>query len=129
MTRLAATLFAALVLAGAGIGTGLAATVYGYTPPGAWFPPGAGAGSQYDHYCGPWVENTFAKQWSSYGLITFINTSGGWNLTKQGYGTLTRAISIADSRTWPKKLHCKNTSTRTYQGGCFGLRESIAGCL
>lgn len=130
MTRFTTALVAALVsLAGFGAGSGAAATFYGYTPPGAWFSPGAGAGSSYDNFCGPWVENTFAKGSSSYGLITFIDPGGGWNLTKQGYGTITRTISMYTSRTWRKKLHCKNNSTKTYQGGCFGFRESDPGCL
>ncbi|HSI98627.1 MAG TPA: hypothetical protein VK926_09705 [Gaiellaceae bacterium] len=128
MKRLAAVWFVALALAGVGVGTGIAATYYGYTAPGAWFPAGAGAGSAYDSFCGPWVENTFSKAWSSYGLITFIDTGGGWNLSKQGYGPLTRSISISESRTWRKKLHCKNNSSSAYQGGCFGIREWDSGC-
>lgn len=129
MKRLAVAWVLAAALALVGIGSGVASTFVGYTAPGAWFAPGAGAGSVYDNFCGPWVENAFSKVWSSYGLITFIDAGGGWNLTKQGYGPLTRPISLSDSRQWRKKLHCKNNSASGYQGGCYGFREWNSGCV
>jgi hypothetical protein len=97
--------------------------VYGYAGPGAWFSPGDGYGSAYDSPCYPWVGNNFAKADSSWGLVTAINTSGGWSYTKQGYGNL--SPSIPTSSYWVKKLHCKNNSSTRYQGGCFGFRRQV----
>ena len=96
--------------------------VYGYAGPGAWFSPGDGYGSAYDSPCYPWVSNNFAKSDSSWGLVTFINTSGGWSYTRQAYGNIFRDLP---SNAWIKKLHCKNNSATRYQGGCFGFRRYV----
>jgi len=97
-------------------------TVYGYAGPGAWFSPGDGYGSTYDTFCYPWMDNNFAKSASSWGLVTFIDRSGGWSYTKQGYGNL---LSDLPQASWvSRKLHCKNNSGTRYQGGCFGFRRN-----
>ena len=114
-----ATLLLLVVMLGLGTGTAAAATYFrGYSSPGETFSSGEGYGSAYDGACTYWVENDFSKPQSAYGLITFINTGGGWRDTKQGYGLLSRAPS---SINWTKKLHCKNNSGATYQGGCYGF--------
>jgi hypothetical protein len=122
----------ALVLVVAAIGAGSAGATryfYGYSAPGEWFSPGEGYGSVYDHFCGPWVNNTFSKAQSAWGLITFIDTGGGWNNSVQGGGVLSRDLSVSYSRGWTKKLHCKNNRTVGYQGGCFGIRDSDPNCV
>jgi hypothetical protein len=103
---------------------GLSATVasaaeyaLGYTQAGEWFDPGEGHGSGYDGVCGRWFENNFPKATNAWGLITFIDTSGGWNYSKQGYGVLGRTLTSVH---WTKKMHCKNNSGTRYQGGCWG---------
>lgn len=125
MKRLATVLAAALVsLTGFAVGTASAGeSFYAYTQPGTWFAPGAKAGTYYD-WCGYWRENTFSKGSSSYGLITFIDLNGNWNFGKQGLGTLTRRLTVSESRAFVKKLHCRNNSGSGYQGGCFGFIES-----
>jgi hypothetical protein len=101
--------------------TAHADTVYGYAGPGAWFSPGDGYGSSYDTLCYPWIDNNFAKSSSSWGLVTFIDQSGGWSYSKQAYGNIFRELPAS---AWGyKKLHCKNTSSARYQGGCFGFRR------
>jgi hypothetical protein len=130
MNRFASIVVAALVALGAfGAGGAMAATVYGYSAAGEWFSPGEGYGGAYDHHCGPWISNNFSKSANAWGLITFIDTRGGWNLSMQGVGWLRRELSVAQSRTWSKKPHCKNNSSATYQGGCFGFRESNPSCV
>lgn len=116
-------------LTGFGVGTGAAATFYGYSAPGEWFSPGEAYGSVYDGFCGPWVNNTFSKGAGAWGLITFIDRAGNWNYTKQGPGVLRRDLNATDSSRWSKKLHCKNNSASTYQGGCFGFRETFQNCV
>jgi len=105
-----------------GMGSALAADWKPYTKPGEWFPPGRGESSFYD-FCGKWVNNTFAKSSTGWGLITFIDLNGNWSYGKQGAGTLSRDLSLSVSRTWIKKPHCKNNSGSGYQGGCFGYTE------
>jgi hypothetical protein len=113
----AAALAAALAL-GALTVTAHADTWRGYAGPGEWFSAGEGHGSTYDHQaCWFWIDNTFAKAPSAWGLVTFINTSGGWSYTRQAYGNIFRVLP---EHTWQKKLHCKNNSGSAYQGGCFG---------
>jgi len=130
MKRLASVLSAVLVAAAAfGVGGGMAATFYGYSAPGEWFSPGEGYGGAYDHSCGPWISNSFSKGSGAWGLITFIDSRGNWNLSKQGLGWIRRELSVAESKLWSKKPHCKNNTAATYQGGCFGFRESISGCV
>ena len=126
-----ATLAATVVVALAGLGLSAAgaATVYGYSAAGEWFSPGEAYGSVYDHFCGPWVENDFSKGSSALGLITFIDTGGNWNYTVKGTGWIKKALSMSSSRMWSKKLHCKNHSGGTYQGGCYGFRESDPNCV
>jgi len=122
MTRLLMVVLCVLVVAaGYGVTRAAADTFYGYTAPGTWFTPGAGYGSVYDNGCSRWKENDFSKGWNALGLITFIDSSGNWHNTMQGYGWIHRAPSPLD---WTKKLHCKNNSGASYQGGCFGYRTS-----
>ena len=107
----------ALVFASAAV-VAHADSVYGYTAPGTWFSPGQGAGSPYDSICAKWVENNFSKGSGSWGLVTFIGPGGGWSNTRQGYGWLV----TSPSDIWAtKKMHCKNNSSVTYQGGCYGF--------
>src|SRR5262249_51232165 len=118
MNRLLVTSMLVALASLAAFGVARADTFYGYAGPGEWFSVGEGHGSAYDNACGVWVENDFAKASSAYGLVTFINPSGGWNYTKQGYGNIFRPL---DNVQWTKKLHCKNNSGSAYQGGCFGF--------
>jgi hypothetical protein len=121
MSRLLVTLLlvgAAVLVFGV---TARADTVYGYAGPGEWFSVGEGHGSNYDYPCGHWVDNNFAKAGNAWGLVTFIDTSGGWNYTQQGYGNIFRQLP---NHQWKKKLHCKNNSGSAYQGGCFGFMRS-----
>ena len=85
--RIACVLTLALVSALAGAGAGWAATFAPYTGPGEWFWSGRQAAGYYDA-CNYWVNNTFSKSGSAYGLITFIDVNGGWNYGKQGVGVL-----------------------------------------
>lgn len=125
MKRLATALVLAVVaLAGFGVGTG-AAYIEGYAGPGEWFSPGEGHGSAYD-WCRYWTGNNFAKGPNAWGLVTFINTSGGWSYTTQKYGNIFRPLT---SFKWTKKLHCKNNSGSTYQGGCWGDRLDSGTCV
>lgn len=119
MKRTVAALVAA---AAAALSAGASAgdTVYGYAGPGEWFSAGEGHGSVYDSACSRWVDNNFAKASNAWGLVTFIDTSGRWNYTQQGYGNIFRPLP---SINWSKKLHCKNNSAAAYQGGCFGYRR------
>ena len=122
MRRLVLALaFAALLLAALGVGKGAADTFYGYTSPGTWFSSGQGYGSVYDNICSRWSENHFSKGGSAWGLITFIDSGGGWHDSMQGFGWIHRAPS---SLNWTKKLHCGNNSGVGYQGGCFGYRHA-----
>jgi hypothetical protein len=124
MTRLlvALALVAAVLMTAFG-GVARADSVYGYAGPGAWFAAGDGRGSSYDSPCYPWINNNFAKSNTSWGLVTFIDTSGGWNYSKQAYGNIFRDLpNVA----WIKKLHCKNNSSVRYQGGCFGFRREYS---
>lgn len=123
MARLLLVLAIAMTAVLAAFGTiAHADTVYGYAGPGAWFSPGDGYGSTYDTFCYPWMDNNFAKSASSWGLVTFIDRSGGWSYTKQGYGNL---LSDLPQASWvSRKLHCKNNSGTRYQGGCFGFRRN-----
>ena len=120
---LMALVMAALVVLAIFGAVARADTVYGYAGPGAWFSPGDGYGSVYDNPCYPWIDNNFAKSSSSWGLVTFIDTSGGWNYTRQAYGNIFRDLP---NNAWIKKLHCKNNSGTRYQGGCFGFRRSYS---
>jgi hypothetical protein len=114
----------AIVLAGFGVGTAVA-SIEPYTGAGDWFSPGQGRSSGYD-WCRYWTGNNFAKSASAWGLVTFINTSGGWRYSVQKYGNIFRPIS--DYR-WTKKLHCKNNSSVGYQGGCWGDRQDSGSCV
>jgi len=82
------------------------------------------------------------EEWSAYNLPLiddhderaeyareFIDSRGNWNLSKQGLGWIRRELSVAESKLWSKKPHCKNNTAATYQGGCFGFRESISSCV
>lgn len=109
---------AVAAFAAVGVRAGFADTVSGYAGPGEWFSPGEGHGSYYDNICRRWVDNNFAKGSGAWGLVTFINPSGGWSYTKQGYGNIFRPLP---TNNWTKKLHCKNNSSSGYQGGCFGF--------
>ena len=131
MKKWLATLAATVIVAlgGLGVGAAGAAYVYGYSAAGEWFSPGEGYGSVYDHFCGPWIENNFSKGGGSLGLITFIDGNGNWNYTVKGTGWIKRGLSVSSSRQWSKKLHCKNHSGATYQGGCYGFREPIQNCV
>lgn len=113
-------LLAALFVVALGAATARADTVYGYAGPGEWFSVGEGHGSAYDTPCYPWIDNNFAKSSSSWGLVTFINTSGGWSYTRQAYGNIFRTLP---NSAWIKKLHCKNNSGSAYQAGCFAFRR------
>lgn len=126
--RLSLALAVALTaLAALGVGTGLAKDEFhGYTRPGEWFSPGEMYSGFYD-WCGFWKENVFSKGSGAYGLITFIDLSGRWHYGKQGLGVLTRQLSFAERRAFVKKPHCRNSSSATYQGGCFAIIE-IAQC-
>jgi hypothetical protein len=121
MKRLVVAL-AVVALGGFGVGSALAADWKPYTGPGEWFQPGRSASGFYD-YCGLWVNNTFAKSETGWGLITFINPNGNWSYGVQGRGTIRSNLSLAQSRGWVKKPHCKNNSGAWYQGGCFGYIE------
>lgn len=121
MRRLIAAL-AVAALGAFGVGSALGASWVPYTGAGEWFPPGRSASAFYDH-CGLWVNNTFAKSETGWGLITFIKTNGSWSYSVQGRGTIRRDLTLAESRGWVKKPHCKNNSTAWYQGGCFGFIE------
>jgi hypothetical protein len=122
-----ATALAASVLAFVGFGAGTAAAdiFKGYTGPGVWFSPGAMASGDYD-WCSPWKNNTFAKDSSAYGLITFIDLNGGWHYGKQGTGTLSRDLSFAEQTSLVKKPHCRNNSSVRYQGGCFAIAREAS---
>jgi hypothetical protein len=111
-----------VAVSGFGVGSACAAEWEPYTQGGQWFPPGAAAHSYYD-FCGRWVNNTFAKSETGWGLITFIDTNGGWNHSVQGRGTIRRDLTLAQSRGWVKKPFCRNNSSAWYQGGCFGFIE------
>jgi len=118
MRRVAIVASVCAVALGGMAGAGLADSVHGYAGPGEWFDPGEGHGSSYDSICGRWVDNNFAKGQGAWGLITFINPSGGWSYTQQGPGNLFGSLP---NHRWTKKLHCKNNRSSTYQGGCFGF--------
>jgi hypothetical protein len=123
--RRALTVFlcAAVLAAGYGVTRATADTLYGYTAPGTWFSPGNGYGSAYDNLCSRWTDNNFSKGSGAWGLITFIDSGGGWHDTKQGYGWIHRPPTTIN---WAKKLHCKNNSQSRYQGGCFGYRNQYS---
>ncbi len=123
MRMFATTLLLAVVVFAAMGGAARADYVYGYAGPGEWFSPGEGHGSAYDNLCGKWVDNNFAKPSNAWGLVTFINTSGGWSYTQQAYGYIFRSLP---NHHWTKKLHCKNNTGATYQGGCFGFRRAYS---
>ena len=124
MNRLLVALaLVAVVLLTAFGATAHADSVYGYAGPGEWFSAGEGHGSGYDNPCYSWIDNNFAKSSSSWGLVTFINTSGGWNYTKQAYGNIFRELP---NSAWIKKLHCLNNSGTGYQGGCFGFKRQYS---
>jgi len=123
MQRLGTVLTVAVVAFAAFGVAARADTVYGYAGPGEWFSPGEGHGSVYDNLCGRWVDNNFAKPANAWGLVTFINPSGGWSYTQQAYGNIFRDLP---NHQWAKKLHCKNNSGSTYQGGCFGFRRQYS---
>ena len=123
MKRLATVLLLAVVVFGALGVAARADSVYGYAGPGEWFSPGEGHGSVYDQACSRWIDNNFAKPASAWGLVTFIDTSGNWSYTQQGYGNIFRPLP---SHIWTKKLHCKNNTGATYQGGCFGFRRQYS---
>ncbi len=119
MNRCLAAVLLGLVIVLAGFGAiARADTVYGYAGPGEWFSVDEGHGSGYDSACRAWIDNNFAKAPSAWGLVTFIDPSGGWNYTQQGYGNIFRVLP---NHNWKKKLHCRNNSRSVYQGGCFGF--------
>jgi hypothetical protein len=118
--RITALLLGLAPLAAFGVAKASGDTFYGYTAPGTWFGPGDHYGSTYDNPCSRWTENSFSKGSGAWRLITFIDSGGGWHDSKRGYGWIHRPPSVVD---WTKKLHCKNNTQSTYQGGCFGYRN------
>jgi hypothetical protein len=118
MAKLATLALVGVVALVALVGVALADSVYGYTAAGTWFSPGKAYGSAYDNACGRWTENNFSKGSNSWGLVTFIDPGGNWSNTRQGNGWILTSPSNLFST---KKLHCKNNSSKTYQGGCYGF--------
>jgi hypothetical protein len=122
MRRLATvTLIAVVAFSAFAVGAH-ADSVYGYTAAGTWFSPGQGYGSAYDNTCGRWTENNFSKGSGSWGLVTFIDPGGNWSNTRQGNGWI---LSKPSNVLSTKKLHCKNNSSKTYQGGCYGFSRAF----
>jgi hypothetical protein len=123
MKRLVVAL-AVVALGGFGVGSALAAEFRPYSAPGEWFQPGHTESGYYNDFCSNWVNNTFSKSPSAWGLITFIDPSGNWMYGKQGYDILRRNLTWSES--WgTKKPMCRNNAWYGYQGGCFGYMERV----
>lgn len=81
--------------------------------------PGAGRGTAYDQTCNWWNENYMAKSVSGRnGTLAWINTGGGWQVAVQT--TEQFMLYGISNHQWTKKLHCKNSSTVTYNATCRG---------
>jgi hypothetical protein len=123
MKRLVVAL-AAIALGGLGVGSALGAEFRAYSATGEWFQPGDAESSYFNGPCWVWVNNTFSKSPTAWGLITFIEPSGSWTYGKQGYDILRRNL------TWPeawgtRKPYCRNNAWYGYHGGCFGYVEPV----
>jgi hypothetical protein len=125
LRRLRYTIALGLLAAGAlGAGTALPAEFRPYSATGEWFQPGHTESGYYNSVCWNWVNNTFSKSPTAWGLITFIDQSGNWNHGMQGYDILRRNLTLSES--WgTKKPMCRNNAWYGYQGGCFGYMERV----
>lgn len=111
---------------GLGVGSALASEFRPYSAPGEWFAPNHAESGYYDDVCWNWVNNTFSKSPTAWGVITFIDGSGGWRYGRQGYGVLARNLTWSEAYLVRKKPYCRNTTWSGYTGGCYGYIESAS---
>ena len=126
--RRSLVVLAVVAFGGFGISSALAAEFRPYSAPGEWFSPGHAESGYYDETCWNWVNNTFSKSPTAWGLITFIDSSGNWRYGKQGYSVLRRDLTWSEAHIGRKKPYCRNNTWSGYTGGCFGYIES-ASCV
>lgn len=84
----------------------------------AWLSSGEGHPSEYDGCNNFWTSNWLWKSDTALGTIAFIDTEGGWVVSRQTYEV--NMVYGVDPANWVKKLYGKNSSGVGYSGEMRG---------